>query len=319
MKNDGKELGAVLKALGVVAPVDFVSGSGVENHISQLDDLLELAAGERQRIGELLCAAERISAVQLEAALAEQRRSGGMLGDVMVGMGLLAQHELDVVLEFQNRQASLATSTGKLRLGNLLVATGQITNQQLCAALKRQKTHGERLGDALVACGYATPKQVEHGLSLQQRLVANALIAAIALAALPMPPAEAGQANASLQVSAIVIANARVQTDYQATQLTITESDVAQGYIDVPAASRFSVLTNSRSGYLTEFLPIGDVFQAVQIRGMGHTTQLGADGGTVIQRGALNMIHELSYRFILRSGLQPGNYPWPLALSVRAL
>ncbi len=50
--------------------------------------------------------------------------------------------------------------------------------------------------------------------------------------------------SAALPVTATVIANARMNTLYQATVLTISSADIDRGYIDVPAGSRFFVNTN---------------------------------------------------------------------------
>jgi hypothetical protein len=88
----------------------------------------------------------------------------------------------------------------------------------------------------------------------------------------------------------------------------------------VPAGSRFSVATNSRTGYFVDFHPRVGVFSAVQIEGLGNSVQIGADGGTVAQGADIspNTLHELSYRFYLNPALDPGNYEWPLLLAVRA-
>jgi hypothetical protein len=112
-----------------------------------------------------------------------------------------------------------------------------------------------------------------------------------------------------------------MHTSYQATQLQISADDVVRGYVEVPAALRFSVATTSRSGYLMEFHPVGKVFESVQVNGLGNAVQLGADGGTIVQRGPLppNLTHDLSFHFTLRPDTPPGNYPWPLLLHLRAL
>jgi hypothetical protein len=70
-----------------------------------------------------------------------------------------------------------------------------------------------------------------------------------------------------------------------------------------------------------EFYPVGEIFDSVQIGGLGSPVHIGADGGAILQRGQLlaNFTHELSFRFMLRQDVVPGNYPWPLQLSVRAL
>ena len=323
MKTDVNKLDGILSALGIVASADLLAGLDIEVRLDQLDEVVALAAGERQRLGELLRAAERITPEQLEDALSEQRRSGCKLGEILIEKGVFTQRERDVVLEFQRRQAGAAPIAGKLYLGNILVATGQITRAQLEDALRRQAATGRRLGDELIEAGQARKGQIEGGLLLQRKLLKYALIVAMALAqsAALVPSAQAGQTSASMQVSVAVIANTKVRTDYQATQLKITEADVTRGYIDAPTASRFLVSTNSRSGYLMEFYPIGNLFESVQIEGLGNAVRLSADGGTIVQREPLlrNMTHELSYRFILRPDTQPGNYQWPLLLSVRPL
>ena len=209
---------------------------------------------------------------------------------------------------------------GEFALGRILVANGQITRSQLATALRRQAATGRRLGEELITSGHASRSQVEHGLFVQRRLLAYALAVTVGLAPLA-PRAEAAQRSAALAVSVTVIATAKLRTDYQTTQLHITAADIARGYIEVPAAWRFSVLTNSRSGYLMEFHPLAQFFDSVQVDGLGNVVQLGAEGGAIVQRGPLppHRTHELSFRFGLRPDLRPGSYPWPLQLAVLAL
>jgi hypothetical protein len=316
-----KELRDILATIGVAGTVVATPAQESDKHAMQLDRVLMLAAGERQRVGELLQAAERITAAQLQQALDEQRRGERKLGDILVERGLLTRGERDVLLEFQDRQAGAGPQSDKLYLGRILVATGQITPSQLADALNWQARHGVRLGEALVATGQATPTQVTHGLALQRKLIVAALLAALSLASGPaVQEAHAAQKSASLQISATVIASARMQMDHQQARLSVTSADIARGYVDVPAGSRFSVATNSRTGYFIDFHPRIGVFTAVHIEGLGAPVQLGADGGTVTQSAevSLNMAHELNYRFYLEPALDPGNYEWPLLLAVRA-
>jgi hypothetical protein len=124
-----------------------------------------------------------------------------------------------------------------------------------------------------------------------------------------------------MQVSVVVVASAKLQTNYQAKQIEISAADVARGQVEVFAASRFSVLTNRGSGYSIRLDPVGNVFESVHVDGLGTAVELGADGGAIVQRGthASNLTHELSFRFILHPDTRPGTYPWPLQLSVRGL
>ena len=323
MRTDVKTVDTLLSTLGVDLPVDLLSRIEISQYLDHLDHVVALAAGERQRLGDLLRAADRITPEQLEDALSEQRRNGRHLGEILIGKGLLTGRERDALLEFQSRQSGAEHVSGKFALGNILVANGQITRAQLESALLLQETSGLRLGEELIKAGHASKGQIEGGLVQQKRLIAYALSFAVSLAALGavVPSAEAAQKSAVLAVSATVIANARLQTSHQATQLSISAADIARGYVEAPAASRFSVTSNSRSGYRIEFNPVGDFFESVHVAGMGNVVRLGPDGGTIVQRGPLpqNLTHELDFRFNLRPGTLPGSYPWPLQISVRAL
>ena len=158
------------------------------------------------------------------------------------------------------------------------------------------------------------------GLSPQSKFFVYALAVTMEFVSLAAS-AEPVQRSAAMPVSVTVIAHAKIQSNYQATQLSISKSDVERGVVDIPAASRFSVTSNSRSGYLLEFDPIGNIFESVQIGGLGNNVQLDADGGSIVRRGSMpsNQSYELSFRFTLRPDAKPGSYPWPLLLSARAL
>jgi len=321
MKTDARNLDAILSALGIVAHADLLARLEIPDRLDRLDQVLALAAGERLRLGELLRAAERITPEQLDDVLAEQRRSGRKLGEILVERGLLSQRECDTVLEFQRRQAGAVRGAGKLNLGSILVATGQITRAQLEGALRRQATTHRRLGDELVEAGHASRGQVERGLSLQRKLVICALNVALSLASsAAVTEANAGQAKASMQVSAVVVSWApAIQVDYQAAQLTITPEDIARGYVEAPAASQFRILGGTRSSWLVDFFARGQVFTSAQIEGFDGSAQVGADGGTLFLRNqSPDGVTRLSYRFTLGPDVQPGSYQWPLAMSVRA-
>lgn len=226
-------------------------------------------------------------------------------------------------MEDRRRPAAEGPVAGDFALGSLLVACGQITPAQLEDGLRRQAETGARLGEELIQAGHASKSQVDGGLLLQRKLAAYTLAASIGLVPLATTsfPAEAAQVSSAMSVSVTVVATAKVRSEYQATQLTVTEADIARGYVEIAAASRFSVSTNSRSGYLMEFHPLGHLFETVQIDGLGNIVRLGADGGAIVQRRAarLDQAHELSFRFTLRPDARPGLYPWPLLLSVRPL
>ena len=155
---------------------------------------------------------------------------------------------------------------------------------------------------------------------------AFALAVIAALASLSTIVAEAQQtkaAPAKLGVVARVAAFFRLQVQYQAAVFSVARDDIERGYIDVAAASRFSIASNSRAGYVVDFFPIGDLFSAVIISGLSAAVELSSDGGTVnvmqLATSPLTEARVLAYRFLLRPELQPGIYPWPLKLSVHPL
>ena len=66
------------------------------------------------------------------------------------------------------------------RLGEILVANGQITREQLASALSSQRQSGRRLGDELVAAGYVTRSVVARALRIQRRLTFAAMCSTVA-------------------------------------------------------------------------------------------------------------------------------------------
>lgn len=99
----------------------------------------------------------------------------------------------------------------------------------------------------------------------------------------------------------------------------MTAADIERGYVDVAAASSFSVATNTALAFLVDFRPRGDVFVSVRVTGLQNLVELGTHGGTALHDAARGRtsFYQLGYRFTLRPDLQPGSYPWPLEMSVR--
>lgn len=161
----------------------------------------------------------------------------------------------------------------------------------------------------------------QHGIRFDPRSRPGAIVLAAALLVLAPACAASAAEFTTLRVAARVAAYFRVQIDYQAPGLAVTSRDVGLGYVDVPAASRFFVTTNSREAYLLEFRAAADWFQSVVVGGPQGPVEMGPGGGIIVQRApALRSAPQLlSYRFYLRPEAQPGNYSWPLLLSVRPM
>ena len=320
MIKSGEAVNPILPEPKVSSPIEFHSSLRIEEYLDQIDSKISLTVEERKHLGELFRTAEQITSNQFDEAIFQQWRISRRYGDIQNEKVALTQRENDVVREFQKCRPGTGAMSGKFALGNILVAGNQITRQQLEMSLRRQVESGRLLGDELILAGHASEGLIKKGLSLQRRLISCALAVSVGLAPW-IRTVEAAQESATMSVSVTVVANAKMQTEFQATQLNISEADVVQGYLDVYDASRFSISTNSHSGYVINFNPINHIFDSVQVSGFGNPVQLGADGGSVVQRipTIKTQSHELSFRFILNQDVKPGSYPWPLMLSVRAL
>ena len=317
------DLSEILARLGVGDGAALVGALGLAHRLGPVENLKLLAAGERQRLGDLLQAAQRLTRQQLRETLMAQRDSGQRMGEILMQRGLLSAAEFEVVLAFQQAPGNRAGGASQLRLGNVLVATGHITPAQLAhgLGLQWQSNMSARLGDALVGAGHVSAQQVKDALQLQRKLVAAVMLCALALTASLAPRlAQAGSKSASLQASAVIHARAHLRTDFQAMQLSISQEDIGRGYVDAPGASRFTVVTPKGGNYFVEFQPRSDWFRTVNIEGLGSQVELGADGGSVAQSaaGLTGATRTLDYRFWLKADAQPGVHDWPLLLAVRA-
>jgi len=133
-------------------------------------------------LGRVLVEGGLISEAQLELALAEQRRDGSRLGDIVLGKGwvsrlalasavarqhgleLLAQQEADV------QAASEPNPEAWKPLGQLLLEKGLINRIQLQQAIAEQRATGKRLGEILVSRYWLTPVVLMRILDEQQGL-----------------------------------------------------------------------------------------------------------------------------------------------------
>lgn len=324
-KRSNERLGEVLVRIGALDQKDLDAVLAVQTQFSSREEAVSAAAGVRELLGELLLRARLITKDQLDGVLAEQQRTGEKLGTVLVRMGHLSGDELVTMLAFQQQQ-TISARPNRLRLGELLVASHQITRDQLEEVLARQKVSKKNIGDLLIEAGFVHRQQLEQGLNLQRKLVTAALIAALSfISGMTAQPAQAnepdaGSGSARLTISARVQARASLKVLAQAPQLSVTKEDIQRGYIDVPAASRIEISSNSPGGCLLAFENTGLPLKEVHVMGLGQNVQISSGSGWIPRpdRGRLPTQEELSYRFVLADNTQPGTYAWPLAMSVMA-
>lgn len=174
--NTNELLGKVLVRMGVLDPTDLEAALSVQKYLNKPEDGVRLAAGVRKMLGDLLIQAGHITENDLLLALAIQKRSGGRLGEVLLRMGLLNDRQLNCMLEFQQAQANSNKSVpGPLKLGEIMLAKGYFSRQQLDDALARQSLSGKKLGEILLEEGHVLPHHVNHGIRLQQMLLTAVL------------------------------------------------------------------------------------------------------------------------------------------------
>jgi hypothetical protein len=133
--------------------------------------------------------------------------------------------------------------------------------------------------------------------------------------------AGAKDAHTSFTVGATVRAVASIQLDSMPSVLHVSARDAARGYSEVAEAAQLSINSNSQSGYALEFLTVAPIFSEVIVQGLGSDVDLGAEGGSVVQRGPAPRPVRLAlkFRFMLAHGIVAGDYPWPMRFAVRPL
>jgi len=148
-------------------------------------------------LGEHLLERGFILRSELEAALAEQRRTGRKLGELLVAAAALTTSQLTRVLveqaglSFEDSQpeptagaaASDALQAEPWRpLGRVLVDRGALAEAELEEALLVQRKTGRRLGEILVQRGYVTAQALvsavieQHGL--EEETLTRSVVAA---------------------------------------------------------------------------------------------------------------------------------------------
>jgi hypothetical protein len=129
-------------------------------------------------LGALLVEKGLLTEQELEAALAEQRRTGRLVGQILVERGSLSAFQLARALSEQHGvelltearlDATASAHPGWRPLGRLLVDEGYVTRVELRKALRTQRESGGRrlLGEILVAEGFLSGIALARALAEQ--------------------------------------------------------------------------------------------------------------------------------------------------------
>lgn len=317
-------LGEILVNMGILDPIDIKAILSINKDLASLEDAVKLAAGVRRLLGELLLQARRITPEQLDLALLEHQQTGEKLGDVLVRLGFITRSELEAVLKFQQYQETEVETSGRLRLGEILVATNQISRDQLEDALSRQKVSSEKIGDILVRAGHIKPYQLSYALRLQNKLLTAVLVAVLSLApwsnvqSSESLPQDTTSSSTGITATEQVQSHTALKVVFQNSELIVTYADILRGYVDIPFATHVEIRNENLAGYLIVFNGMGGPFKEVIVKGLGREATISSNGGWIAQpyNGRDPVMIELSYRFILSENAQPGTYAWPLTISV---
>lgn len=124
----------------------------------------------RKALGEILLGLKKVDQKTLDAALEDQKRLNVRLGEVLVARGILTQKELDYALALQRGHDPDAPILARKKLGDLLLETGKISPAQLQAALQQQHVSQKKIGEVLIEMGFVTRKDLDSAVRLQDSL-----------------------------------------------------------------------------------------------------------------------------------------------------
>ena len=130
-------------------------------------ELFDLAPKDRL-IAQLLVSQGLVKQEQLRQAMVHANESFFFsLAEVLIGNGTVSLAKLEAVLHDYCR---------KLRLGELALAQGLITEEQLAVALAVQDSSNCRIGEVFVELHIATPDQIDQLLDFQRRCRVEAAV-----------------------------------------------------------------------------------------------------------------------------------------------
>lgn len=153
------------------------------------------------------------------------------------------------------------------------------------------------------------------------KVTASILIAALSIGALAVSgDAKSSPDTANVKVTATVLKRTSINVLAQPATVEITTDDIARGYVNIPAATRIEIKSNSPQGFILIFENHGNFVSQTHVSGIGNDVQFGAGGGGIYQQWPGHPVDktviEMMFRFILAEGISPGIYAWPIQLSV---
>ena len=148
------------------------------------------------------------------------------------------------------------------------------------------------------------------------RRIGALLLAAVLAEAMP---AAAAEVSATMQVSAYVVARAIVTVDGQVSTVTVTDADVARGYVDIADPMFVRVRTNSRQGYLLTVTNVSEHFTSIELSSNEIAMHVSAE--SFIQRPYVSGgdVIPMRARLHLAPGTAAGQIPLSIAFNASPL
>ena len=155
-------------------------------------------------------------------------------------------------------------------------------------------------------------------------LTATELLFLLLIATLLAPGASVAEsqpqpanATAILDFRIVIPAVVKIASTVQPDRVIIEEHHIAQGYIDMAAATSVKLITNTRAGYQLTASYDTSLLTKLDVHVDGQ--QLRAEDGSgsmLVKSGlAINKLVPFSYRLHLVPGVATGTYRWPVALA----
>jgi len=142
----------------------------------------------------------------------------------------------------------------------------------------------------------------------------------LALAVLFIAPMLRGESvEATMSVSATVLASARLTVESQPVAVDVTAEDIERGYVELDAPILLRVQTNSRRGYLLQVANLDEAFSQIEIS--FGSTEMRVAHESWVDRPYVRGGESIAMRARLRLSplAQPGRRALPIEVTASAL
>jgi len=124
-------------------------------------------------------------------------------------------------------------------------------------------------------------------------------------------------AQASIDFKIVIPVVLRVKAAAEPREVSITDADVARGYVDVERGASLVVTSNSRAGFYVSIAFDSRLLARVVARLHGQAVEADAPGSS-LHVDAARLVEtpvNVGYRMYLAPGARPGTYRWPIGLA----